>query len=151
MASMSPVSATTADSSRSCWSWLGMAGVSTGGPGLSHAAQAGGSVVPAGRGLLRRSRLPPSPVERSLLRYFPLRSPRISGASSALRKAAGVGDGVGFAASARWDRNMADTELRIALLIDADNAPASRIEPILTELARHGVANVRRAYGNWKN
>ncbi|MGO1541564.1 MAG: NYN domain-containing protein [Luteimonas sp.] len=46
---------------------------------------------------------------------------------------------------------MADTELRIALLIDADNAPASRIEPILTELARHGVANVRRAYGNWKN
>src|SRR5690606_1013165 len=29
---------------------------------------------------------------------------------------------------------MADTELRIALLIDADNAPASRIEPILTEL-----------------
>lgn len=46
---------------------------------------------------------------------------------------------------------MADSELRIALLIDADNAPASRIEPILTELARHGVANVRRAYGNWKN
>lgn len=46
---------------------------------------------------------------------------------------------------------MADTELRIALLIDADNAPASRIEPILTELARHGVANVRRAYGNWKS
>ncbi|WP_024888986.1 NYN domain-containing protein [Luteimonas huabeiensis] len=46
---------------------------------------------------------------------------------------------------------MADNELRLALLIDADNAPASKIEPILTELARHGVANVRRAYGNWKN
>ncbi|NZA25278.1 NYN domain-containing protein [Luteimonas sp. SJ-92] len=46
---------------------------------------------------------------------------------------------------------MADTELRIALLIDADNAPSGKIEPILTELARHGVANVRRAYGNWKN
>lgn len=46
---------------------------------------------------------------------------------------------------------MASTELRIALLIDADNAPASRIEHILTELARHGVANTRRAYGNWKN
>ncbi|MEZ0471712.1 NYN domain-containing protein [Luteimonas salinilitoris] len=46
---------------------------------------------------------------------------------------------------------MAETELRIALLIDADNAPAAKIEPILTELARHGVANVRRAYGNWKN
>lgn len=46
---------------------------------------------------------------------------------------------------------MADAELRLALLIDADNAPASKIEPILTELARHGVANVRRAYGNWKS
>lgn len=46
---------------------------------------------------------------------------------------------------------MADTELRIALLIDADNAPASRIEPILTELARHGVANVRRTYGDRKS
>ncbi|MCD9032721.1 NYN domain-containing protein [Luteimonas sp. Y-2-2-4F] len=46
---------------------------------------------------------------------------------------------------------MADNELRLALLIDADNAPASKIESILTELARHGVANVRRAYGNWKN
>ena len=38
---------------------------------------------------------------------------------------------------------------RIALLIDADNAPASKIEVILAEIARHGVANVRRAYGNW--
>ena len=46
---------------------------------------------------------------------------------------------------------MADTEKRIALLIDADNAPASKIEVILAELARHGVANVRRAYGNWKS
>lgn len=44
-----------------------------------------------------------------------------------------------------------DNNLRIALLIDADNAPAAKIEPILNELARHGVANVRRAYGNWKS
>ncbi len=44
-----------------------------------------------------------------------------------------------------------DSNLRIALLIDADNAPAAKIEPILNELARHGVANVRRAYGNWKS
>lgn len=42
-------------------------------------------------------------------------------------------------------------ETRIALLIDADNAPASKIEEILAEVARHGVANVRRAYGNWKS
>ncbi|MEN1972806.1 NYN domain-containing protein [Luteimonas sp. MJ204] len=46
---------------------------------------------------------------------------------------------------------MSDREKRIALLIDADNAPASKIEVILAEIARHGVANVRRAYGNWKS
>ena len=44
-----------------------------------------------------------------------------------------------------------DANLRIALLIDADNAPAAKIDLVLNELARHGVANVRRAYGNWKN
>ncbi len=38
----------------------------------------------------------------------------------------------------------------IALLIDADNAPASKIELIISELARHGLVNIRRAYGNWK-
>jgi uncharacterized protein (TIGR00288 family) len=42
-------------------------------------------------------------------------------------------------------------EMRIALLIDADNAPASKIDVILAEVARHGAANVRRAYGNWKS
>ena len=45
----------------------------------------------------------------------------------------------------------ADTEKRIALLIDADNAPAGKIDVILAEVARYGVANVRRAYGDWKN
>jgi uncharacterized protein (TIGR00288 family) len=39
---------------------------------------------------------------------------------------------------------------RIALLIDADNSPAAKIDVILAELAKVGVANVRRAYGNWK-
>jgi uncharacterized protein (TIGR00288 family) len=46
---------------------------------------------------------------------------------------------------------MANNEKRIALLIDADNAPAAKIDVILAEVARHGVANVRRAYGDWKN
>ncbi len=46
---------------------------------------------------------------------------------------------------------MVDAEKRIALLIDADNAPASKIDVILAEVARHGSANVRRAYGNWKS
>jgi len=39
---------------------------------------------------------------------------------------------------------------RIALLIDADNSPARKIDVILAELAKIGVANIRRAYGNWK-
>ena len=37
----------------------------------------------------------------------------------------------------------------IALLIDADNAPAAKIDFILSELAAHGVVNIRRAFGNW--
>ncbi|RYU15609.1 NYN domain-containing protein [Nocardioides iriomotensis] len=44
---------------------------------------------------------------------------------------------------------MDERERRIALLIDADNAPAAKIDVILAEVARHGAANVRRAYGNW--
>jgi uncharacterized protein (TIGR00288 family) len=40
---------------------------------------------------------------------------------------------------------------KIALFIDADNAPAARIGTILSELARYGVVNIRRAYGNWKS
>lgn len=40
---------------------------------------------------------------------------------------------------------------RIALFIDADNAPAVKIDVILSELARYGVVNIRRAYGNWKS
>jgi uncharacterized LabA/DUF88 family protein len=39
---------------------------------------------------------------------------------------------------------------RVALLIDADNSPASKIGLILNELSTFGETNVRRAYGNWK-
>ena len=45
---------------------------------------------------------------------------------------------------------MIDNQARIALLIDADNSPSSKIDVILSELAKVGVANIRRAYGNWK-
>lgn len=38
---------------------------------------------------------------------------------------------------------------RIALLIDADNAPASKIDDILNELSAFGETSIRRAYGNW--
>ncbi len=38
----------------------------------------------------------------------------------------------------------------IALLIDADNASHSAIDPVLTVLAELGQVNIRRAYGNWR-
>ncbi|MGZ0654979.1 NYN domain-containing protein [Coraliomargarita sp. W4R53] len=38
----------------------------------------------------------------------------------------------------------------IALLIDADNSPAAKINFIISELATYGVVNIRKAYGNWK-
>ncbi len=37
----------------------------------------------------------------------------------------------------------------VALLIDADNASAATIDPVLTVLAELGTVNVRRVYGNW--
>ncbi|WP_055074369.1 NYN domain-containing protein [Pseudanabaena sp. 'Roaring Creek'] len=46
---------------------------------------------------------------------------------------------------------MHQSESKIALLIDADNAPASKIDAIISEIAKYGVANIRKAYGNWKN
>jgi uncharacterized protein (TIGR00288 family) len=45
---------------------------------------------------------------------------------------------------------MIEKQPRIALLIDADNSPAAKIDVILAELAKVGVTNIRRAYGNWK-
>lgn len=42
-------------------------------------------------------------------------------------------------------------EPRIALLIDADNSPADMIDEVLDELAKEGVINIRRAYGDWKS
>lgn len=42
-------------------------------------------------------------------------------------------------------------ETSIALLIDADNSPSDKIEEILDELAKYGVINIRRAFGNWKS
>lgn len=38
---------------------------------------------------------------------------------------------------------------RLALLIDADNAGAKLIEPLLGEAAKYGTANVKRIYGDW--
>ncbi|MGB3954411.1 MAG: NYN domain-containing protein [Brooklawnia sp.] len=40
-------------------------------------------------------------------------------------------------------------ELRLAVLIDADNARAQHLENLLAEIAKYGKASVRRAYGDW--
>ena len=46
---------------------------------------------------------------------------------------------------------MSQADVKIALLIDADNSPATKIDVILSELAKYGVVYIRRAYGNWKS
>lgn len=38
---------------------------------------------------------------------------------------------------------------RLAVLIDADNADASLVEPLLKETANYGTAYVKRIYGDW--
>ncbi|NMH67202.1 NYN domain-containing protein [Shewanella salipaludis] len=45
---------------------------------------------------------------------------------------------------------MRDKE-KIAVFIDADNAPAKKFDIVLAELAKHGVISIRKAYGNWKS
>ncbi len=37
----------------------------------------------------------------------------------------------------------------LAVLIDADNAPAAIVEGLFEEIARYGVASVKRIYGDW--
>ena len=46
---------------------------------------------------------------------------------------------------------MDETKQRIALFIDADNAPAGKFEDVLSEVANYGVVTIRKAYGNWKS
>ncbi|WP_317929809.1 NYN domain-containing protein [Halioxenophilus sp. WMMB6] len=46
---------------------------------------------------------------------------------------------------------MNENRQKIALFIDADNAPASKFEDVLSEVAKYGVVTIRKAYGNWKS
>ena len=46
---------------------------------------------------------------------------------------------------------MSETKQKIALFIDADNAPANKFEDVLSEVAKYGVVTIRKAYGNWKS
>ncbi|RRS01059.1 NYN domain-containing protein [Aquabacterium soli] len=44
---------------------------------------------------------------------------------------------------------MAQEALRLAVLVDADNASAAITKELLEEVAKYGVATVKRAYGDW--
>jgi uncharacterized LabA/DUF88 family protein len=44
---------------------------------------------------------------------------------------------------------MIDHQARLAVLIDADNSQPSIIEGLLDEIASHGIASVKRIYGDW--
>ncbi len=41
------------------------------------------------------------------------------------------------------------SQQKLAVLIDADNAAAAIVEGLLAEVAKYGVASVKRAYGDW--
>lgn len=43
-----------------------------------------------------------------------------------------------------------DSEVKIALIIDCENACAEAIDGIMEELSNHGETSIRRAYGNWE-
>jgi uncharacterized LabA/DUF88 family protein len=42
-----------------------------------------------------------------------------------------------------------DSDLKLAVLIDADNAQAAIVKNLLAEIAKFGVASVKRIYGDW--
>jgi uncharacterized protein (TIGR00288 family) len=44
-----------------------------------------------------------------------------------------------------------EKERKIALLIDCDNVSHKAIDGVISELAKYGVVNIRKAYGNWKS
>jgi uncharacterized LabA/DUF88 family protein len=46
-------------------------------------------------------------------------------------------------------QNAPSPTARLAVLIDADNAQPSLAEPLFAEIAKYGIASVRRIYGDW--
>jgi uncharacterized LabA/DUF88 family protein len=43
----------------------------------------------------------------------------------------------------------AENAARLAVLIDADNAQPAIVDALLAEIAKYGIAHVKRAYGDW--
>ena len=44
---------------------------------------------------------------------------------------------------------MKDQEMRLAVLIDADNAPRTALKEIMAEVAGYGTPTIKRIYGDW--
>ena len=42
-----------------------------------------------------------------------------------------------------------EMELRLAVLIDADNAPRSALGDVMAEIAVYGTPTIKRIYGDW--
>ena len=40
-------------------------------------------------------------------------------------------------------------ELKLAVLFDADNVPASHVREMLNEIAKYGAPTIKRIYGDW--
>ena len=47
--------------------------------------------------------------------------------------------------------SVSDNNLRLAVLIDADNAPRDCLQDIMEEIAIYGTPNIKRAYGDWSS
>lgn len=47
--------------------------------------------------------------------------------------------------------SITDKNMRLAVLIDADNAPRDCLQGIMEEVAIYGTPNVKRAYGDWSS
>jgi hypothetical protein len=45
--------------------------------------------------------------------------------------------------------NIPSQQKHLAVLIDADNAPAAIVEGLFEEIAKYGIASVKRIYGDW--
>ena len=41
------------------------------------------------------------------------------------------------------------SEKKLAVLIDADNASAKNLKPIMDEVAKYGMPTIKHAYGDW--
>jgi hypothetical protein len=40
-------------------------------------------------------------------------------------------------------------DLKLAVIIDADNVPASNVREMMQEIAKYGVPTFKRIYGDW--